>query len=373
MDILLAKQQVIEIGKSLVENGLIARTWGNVSCRIDDKSFVITPSGRPYDSLTTDDIVKVEIETLKYEGNIKPSSEKGVHAEVYKHFREAMFVIHTHQSNASVISAMGKDIDKVSEEYKDIVGYEIPIAGYGLPGTKRLMQNVAAVLKRSSAKAIIMAHHGVLCYGADGSEALNNALLLEKECGSCIACVTGASAAEGGFYNSCRDGETAVFTSGNRGEEIRVDIRSGKVQGSVTAPPEAGIHIGIYSSRTDINNIIHSDDSFTVKVSSIVDEMKPYLDDFAQIVGISARCASGSCCIKALEGRHAVLVKGKGALCCGVNESDAAAVKMILDKNCKTLLAVSQFKSGEPIGRIDSMLMRKIYLKKYSKQAEDNK
>ncbi|NLB37078.1 MAG: class II aldolase/adducin family protein [Clostridiales bacterium] len=372
MDILLAKQQVIEVGRSLVEKGLIARTWGNVSCRVDDKSFVITPSGRPYDSLTADDIVEVSIETLKYEGNIKPSSEKGVHAEVYKHFREAMFAIHTHQNNASVISAMGKDIDKVSEEYKDIVGYEIPIAAYGLPGTKRLMQNVAHVLKRSSAKAIIMAHHGALCYGADGREALNNALMLEKECGSCIASVEGINA-EGEFFNSRREGKNAVFTPLNGGEEILVNIATGKVEGNSPVSCQAGTHIGIYSSRSDINNIIYSADGHTVKVSAQVKEMRPYLDDFAQIVGASVRCASGADCIRALEGRHAVLIKGEGALCCGINEGDAAAVKMILDKNCKTLLAVEQFKSGVPIGKIDSLLMRKIYLKKYSKQAEENK
>jgi len=47
-----AKETVIIAGKRLVESGLIARTWGNVSCRISDSHFVITPSGRDYVSLT---------------------------------------------------------------------------------------------------------------------------------------------------------------------------------------------------------------------------------------------------------------------------------------------------------------------------------
>ncbi len=34
-----AKELVIKAGLKLVESGLIARTWGNVSCRIDDSSF----------------------------------------------------------------------------------------------------------------------------------------------------------------------------------------------------------------------------------------------------------------------------------------------------------------------------------------------
>ena len=67
MDILQAKKEVIAAGLRLVEKGLIARTWGNVSCRVDENSFVITPSGKPYEGLTPDDIVEVKIDTLSYE------------------------------------------------------------------------------------------------------------------------------------------------------------------------------------------------------------------------------------------------------------------------------------------------------------------
>ena len=74
-----AKRLVIEAGKKLIETGLIARTWGNVSARISDTQFVITPSGRAYETLTPDELVVVNIDDCSYEGDIKPSSEKGVH------------------------------------------------------------------------------------------------------------------------------------------------------------------------------------------------------------------------------------------------------------------------------------------------------
>ena len=70
MDIIQAKEIVIAAGKKLVETGLIARTWGNVSCRIDDQSFVITPSGKAYESLTPDDIVLVRMDDLSYDGDV---------------------------------------------------------------------------------------------------------------------------------------------------------------------------------------------------------------------------------------------------------------------------------------------------------------
>ena len=55
-----AKKLVVEAGKKLLETGLIARTWGNVSARISDTQFVITPSGRAYDTLTPDEVVVVK-------------------------------------------------------------------------------------------------------------------------------------------------------------------------------------------------------------------------------------------------------------------------------------------------------------------------
>ena len=71
-DIMNAKQLVVDAGKMLVSSGLIARTWGNVSCRISESEFVITPSGRAYETLTPEEIVTVKIDDLSYEGDIKP-------------------------------------------------------------------------------------------------------------------------------------------------------------------------------------------------------------------------------------------------------------------------------------------------------------
>ena len=62
MEIMQAKELVIKAGIELIESGLIARTWGNISCRISDTQFVITPSGRAYETLTPEEIVLVNID-----------------------------------------------------------------------------------------------------------------------------------------------------------------------------------------------------------------------------------------------------------------------------------------------------------------------
>ena len=68
-----ARRLVIEAGHKLLENKLIARTWGNISARTGKDEFIITPSGRAYDTLTPDDLVKVKVADCSYTGSIKPS------------------------------------------------------------------------------------------------------------------------------------------------------------------------------------------------------------------------------------------------------------------------------------------------------------
>ena len=77
-----ARDLVVQAGHQLLECGLVARTWGNISARISDTHFVITPSGRGYETLQPEDLVLVQISDCAYEGERKPSSEKGIHASV---------------------------------------------------------------------------------------------------------------------------------------------------------------------------------------------------------------------------------------------------------------------------------------------------
>lgn len=137
-----AKKLVIEAGKKLIETGLIARTWGNVSARISDTQFVITPSGRAYETLTPDELVVVNIEDCSYEGDIKPSSEKGVHAAAYRHHPTVDFVIHTHQKYATIVSITGMEIRNVYKDLRPVLGDKVPVADYAMSTTESLRKKV---------------------------------------------------------------------------------------------------------------------------------------------------------------------------------------------------------------------------------------
>lgn len=60
------KQQVCEANLLLPKYGLVTFTWGNVSAIDREKGLVvIKPSGVPYEGMTADDMVVVDLESGK--------------------------------------------------------------------------------------------------------------------------------------------------------------------------------------------------------------------------------------------------------------------------------------------------------------------
>ena len=181
MNIDTIKKQVCDAGKRLLKEGLVARTWGNVSIKVNDRQMVITPSGRPYDELTPNDMVLVDIYTLKYEGSIKPSSELKLHCEVYKTRPHINAVIHTHQMYASIVAAAQKDVLVLDETHQKILGAKIiKAAPYALPNTKKITVETAKAIETSN--AALMSNHGVVCIGTDLDKTFIVAQALENAC-----------------------------------------------------------------------------------------------------------------------------------------------------------------------------------------------
>lgn len=179
-----ARKIVIRAGLRLLESGLIARTWGNISARISEDEFIITPSGLAYETLKEEQLVKVKVSDLSYEGNIKPSSEKGIHAEAYRLRPQAQFVIHTHQFYATAVGVTGKD---PGLDYAKT-------AKYGMPSTGKLKKACADVIRDNPmCNAVLMTRHGALCIGGSYDEAFEIAGRLEEDCKKIYYRVTGLS------------------------------------------------------------------------------------------------------------------------------------------------------------------------------------
>ena len=175
-----AKEIVCDSGHKLLERGLVEGTWGNCSLRIDDHLMAITPSGRRYEDLGPDDIVIMDYHTLEVMGNIKPSSEKKLHARIYQTRKEIHAVIHTHQPNASTVAAARRELPPILDDQAQILGPSVRCADYALPNTKKIVKTTVRALR--GRYAALMANHGAITLGRTMEEAITAALVLEKAC-----------------------------------------------------------------------------------------------------------------------------------------------------------------------------------------------
>lgn len=171
------RKQLVYYGNKLVEENLVQGTWGNLSARLDENTMLVTPSGIDYAKLTPKDMAKVDIYTLKYEGELKPTSEKVLHSEIYKNRTEIGAVIHTHSTYASVFAACEMPLPMEDEEDKAVFGEGVRMARYGLPSTEKLGINTAEALGDNF--GVIMPHHGMAVCAEDMETAFSNAVRLE--------------------------------------------------------------------------------------------------------------------------------------------------------------------------------------------------
>ena len=353
-----AKRLVVEAGKKLVETGLIARTWGNISARISDTQFVITPSGKAYENLTPADIVTVNIEDCSYESDIKPSSEKGVHAEAYRIRKDVNFVIHTHQTNASALSILGKTIQNVGgyiDGAEKLLGPDIPCAQYGLSSTKKLKNNVAAAIENhKNCNTVLMKYHGAVCMGRDYDHAFQIAFMLEK-------------VSDFRFREMCKSAVAPEDVTSSNQEENKKKFYTVFEE---AFDPDYEKRKCIYDIE-GVNCIIYSHTPYAKKMADQKQDIKPYIDDLAQIAGTSIRSLKRDCTYgeiaKALKGRNAVLVEGVGAVCVGANADEAEAVCMVLEKGAQAAVLANEVGGVPPIQGLSAKIERTVYVAKYSK------
>ena len=324
-----AKRLVIEAGHRLTKAGLVARTWGNISARISDTQFVITPSGMAYDRITPDDIVTVNIADCSYEGNIKPSSEKGIHAETYALRSDVNFIIHTHQLYATAYGVTGYPLrlrDKV-------LGEIVPNATYAISATKKLKENVIASLTDNpKASAVFMRGHGALFLGAD--------------CESCFA-------ASERLEDLCR---------AKVKDTLHLD---GAEDAPLTIPD-------VLRKRMGSAALLFTDSPAVYEASKSGRTKFPVIDDMAQIGGTDFVCLnirSGweKAAAISLAERNVVFIRGRGAVCSGASPDEAEAVAVVLEKNCLSALYAQAMNVDFRIRFPDALLQRGIYRLKYSK------
>ena len=350
------RREIIDTGIGLLEEKLVARTWGNISARIDADNYLITPSGLDYTSMREEDIVSVNIKTGEYTGINRPSGEKGVHSAAYEVFDDVNFVVHTHQTYATAVSLAGFDsleatagspagsesfetsagstagsesFDITEEEIEKLGG--IALAEYGLPGTKEITNACKSALL-TGAHTVLMIHHGVLVLGKDKEEAMKRVKLLESICERNVKRV------------------------------IKDNTLNNYLKVSDTCPED--------NSSYRYCEVLT--DKALIALSNSETEIFSQLDDVSQMIG--TKIVTVDSLDKALKlSDNAVLIKGVGALIKAENKDDLEALKVLMNKMAIVKLYTKAKNVKAEISIEESDFMHYDYVNRYSLQNNKNR
>lgn len=176
------RQKVLDAVREIYEAGLVHGTWGNASARCPGtKSFIITPSGMSYDTLRVEDMVMVDDQGHVVEGSFKPSIETPMHVLLYQSRPEVNAIVHTHSLYVTAFGVAGKSLPVILEETAMVVGHEIPVMEWAVPGSEELARNTIAALGKDK-QASFLPHHGLVTVGSSMEEALRKAHVIERTC-----------------------------------------------------------------------------------------------------------------------------------------------------------------------------------------------
>ena len=185
------KQAVLEANLELPKLGLVDFTWGNVSGKdAETGAIVIKPSGVPYETMKTEDMVVVDRDGKIIEGKLRPSSDLATHVELYRHFPSLGGIVHTHSTWATAWAQSCRGIPALGTTHADYFYGEIPCtrmlteaqtanhyeAETGLTIVERFRE---AKIDPSHMPAVLVANHGPFAWGKDANDAVHNAAVLE--------------------------------------------------------------------------------------------------------------------------------------------------------------------------------------------------
>lgn len=184
------KQQVCEVNLLLPKYDLVTFTWGNVSA-IDRSSglVVIKPSGVPYDGMSAEDMVVVDMDGKVVEGKWKPSSDTATHLVLYRAFPQCGGIVHTHSRWATSFAQAGVGIAPLGTTQGDYFYGEIPCTRLMTPEeidgeyekkTGNVIVETFQKMNPAAIPAVLVHSHGPFTWGEDAVEAVHNAVVLEK-------------------------------------------------------------------------------------------------------------------------------------------------------------------------------------------------
>lgn len=182
-----AAENLISQARRMNEVGLNQGTSGNLSVRLNDERFLITPSGVPYDRLEPGDLVTVGLDgAVKGEG--QPSSEWRIHRDLYLARVDADAVLHAHSPWAMSVAALRREVPPFHYMIVLTGGFSIRCADYAMYGSQELSDQALKALDRR--RACLLANHGLVCLESSLERVFTLAVEVETLCRVYMQCLT---------------------------------------------------------------------------------------------------------------------------------------------------------------------------------------
>jgi len=168
---------ICEISKKMWELGWVAATDGNISVKLADGCFLITPSGVRKSEVTPEKLVKLDSQGRMAQSEFKPSSEYKMHLRCYSERDDIGAVIHAHPPCATAFAIAGKPLDDYSLMEAVMTIGSVPVAPYATPSTNEVADSIAPFLH--SHDVMLLQNHGAIAVGVDLMTAFNRMEMLE--------------------------------------------------------------------------------------------------------------------------------------------------------------------------------------------------
>ena len=147
--------------------GWVAANDGNISAKLEDGSFMATPTGISKSFITPEKLVRIDREgnVLEALEGYRPSSEIKMHLRCYEERADVGAVLHAHPPVATGYAVANIPLDEYSMIETVLTLGSIPVTPYGTPSTYEVPDAIAPYLGEHD--ALLLQNHGALTVGAD--------------------------------------------------------------------------------------------------------------------------------------------------------------------------------------------------------------
>ena len=184
------RKQTLEANLALVRHGLVVMTWGNASAIDRARGVVaIKPSGVPYEEMSWQDIVVVDLDGRIVEGKRRPSSDLPTHLSLYVAWPAIGGVVHTHSAHATMFAQACQPIPCLGTTHADHFHGAVPVTrvlaerevvdDYEANTGEAIIERFAE-LDPLHVPAVLVGTHGPFTWGRNAMEAVHNAVALEQ-------------------------------------------------------------------------------------------------------------------------------------------------------------------------------------------------